>query len=723
MHNRPGVFAAVFSLLFSMGLLGLLAPPATAVAVDAPAGPGFGRAGVAAGPGFGAARTGSWAGTAIGPGVGELRGPAAPGATPNPGPTDLLQGDTATTTERVLDYRVDYDVQPDGTVNGRETITYQFPEGAQRRGIFAYWVIRRPVDQTNDRYRLWPMSIENVESPTGAPTQYETFDEGQSFGVRIGDPDTYVSGRQTYVIEYTVQGAFNPFEDHQELYVNPVGFNWQVPIDSATVTVRAPNAPQQVGCWAGHEQTAPAEGSPTTQNCQASGGDTATFTATNLGQGQGMTIAGFYPQGTVSDAEPILRNGDARSGGGVGETMPEPAARGLTIAGYSLAALIPALAALFMGLLVRRRGRDERYAGLTPGVAPADGAEGDVVRGSGGPVAVRFNPPDGATPGLVGVIVDETADTRDVSATVVDLAVRGYLTIEEVETGRRSKSDWELRRTDPAPAEPLLRYEQEVYDGIFARRDVVRLSSLRNHFATTLALAKKSMYREVVDRHWYRRSPERTRSTWAALAMLLAVVGGLVLFVGGVASASVDAVAGLGFGIPSGVALGLGILLAALLVFVLGRRMPARTAQGSAVYAQTLGFKQYLETAEANQIRFEEAQSIFSRYLPYAIVFGCAERWAKVFNEVAESAAAQGYVIDMPTWYVFYGMHGGFVDFGSIAGGMEDFSTVAAGTFTATPGTSGGSAFGGGNSGFGGGFGGGGFSGGGGFGGGGGGSW
>ena len=148
--------------------------------------------------------------------------------------------------------------------------------------------------------------------------------------------------------------------------------------------------------------------------------------------------------------------------------------------------------------------------------------------------------------------------------------------------------------------------------------------------------------------------------------------------------------------------------------------MPARTATGSAIQAQTLGFRQYLETAEANQIRFEEAQSIFSRYLPYAIVFGCAERWAKVFGEVAQAAEAQGYALDMPTWYVFYGMHPGFMDFGSIATSMDDFATTAAGTFTATPGSSGGSAFGGSGGGFGGG---GGFSGGGGFGGGGVGNW
>jgi uncharacterized membrane protein len=135
-------------------------------------------------------------------------------------------------------------------------------------------------------------------------------------------------------------------------------------------------------------------------------------------------------------------------------------------------------------------------------------------------------------------------------------------------------------------------------------------------------------------------------------------------------------------------------VLAGLVVRLLGKRMASRTADGSAVLAQSLGFKQYLVTAEANQIRFEEAQDIFSRYLPYAIVFGVADRWARVFNEVAEAAAAAGRSLDVPTWYVFSG--GGFGGFSGIATGMDSFSTTAAGTFTSTPGSSGGSGFSGG---------------------------
>ena len=442
----------------------------------------------------------------------------------------------------------------------------------------------------------------------------------------------------------------------------------------------------------------------------ARAGTTSTFTASGLDPLEGMTTVSTYPLGMVSNTEPIIRSGDARSGGGVGENMPVPAAQAATAVGYGAGVLVPVITALLMGLLFVRRGRDERYAGLTPGVAPADGAEGHVTRGGAGPIAVRFSPPDDTTPALVGTVVDETANTVDVSATVVDLAVRGYLTIEELGDGR--KADWRLSKTDRSPAGELLEYENRVYEGLFASGDTVDLSDLKNHFATTLALTKKSLYREVVDRNWFRRSPEATRNAWTVLGLLVVVIGVSLLFLLGMASPSIDRTAGVSLGVPSGIVLGLGVTLAGAVILFFGRRMPAKTAAGSAVNAQALGFKQYLSTAEAHQIRFEEASAVFSRYLPYAIVFGVAERWAEVFKDVAESARAQGYDLDMPAWYVFYGMPH-FASFDGIADGMDQFATMAAGTFTSTPGSSGQSGFSGG----------GGFAGGGGFGGGGGGSW
>ncbi|MDQ6716266.1 MAG: DUF2207 domain-containing protein, partial [Actinomycetota bacterium] len=158
----------------------------------------------------------------------------------------------------------------------------------------------------------------------------------------------------------------------------------------------------------------------------------------------------------------------------------------------------------------------------------------------------------------------------------------------------------------------------------------------------------------------------------------------------------IDRTAGLNIGIPSGVVLGAGLVVAGLIFRVLGKRMAAKTAEGSAVLAQSLGFRQYLVTAEASQIKFEEAQSIFSRYLPYAIVFGVADRWAATFQQVAEAAAAAGQQIMMPTWYLYSGS--AFPDFGGIANGVGSFADTAGGAFaaTASSGSSGGSGFSGG---------------------------
>ncbi len=53
--------------------------------------------------------------------------------------------------------------------------------------------------------------------------------------------------------------------------------------------------------------------------------------------------------------------------------------------------------------------------------------------------------------------------------------------------------------------------------------------------------------------------------------------------------------------------------------------MPARTAKGSAALSQVLGFRRYIETAEADRMQFAEQENVWATYLPYAIVFGATK--------------------------------------------------------------------------------------------------
>jgi len=608
--------------------------------------------------------------------------------------------------ERILSFTADYNLASDGSMGVTETLVWQFGPG-EHHGIKRNITVRQGVSSPPGKYRLYEMSDVAASSPTGANSEVFVSELGADEVIRIGSPTQPFQGeqQQTYVLKYRLAHVANGFPDHAELYWNVTGGRFDIPVDSVKVSVHGPAAVTNALCFKGADRSA--------APCAASAGQIATYSATGLGPREQVTIVASFPASAITDTAPDLRDGDTGfSGAEPGSSVSPSVAKALSLVGYGGGLAFPVLAAALMGTLVWKRGRDEQYAGLTPGLTPVEGAPGPVTYGQEGPVAVQFAPPKGVRPGLVGTIIDEEANTIDVSATVVDLAVRGYLTIEEVESGGLFKrADWQLTKlVPPAQAEPLLPYEETLFAGIFAESNPVLLSGLKNKFHTTLTTAQSQMYAEVTRMGWFRKSPEKARRGWTALGMLVMGAGLASGWFLGIQSSQIDQVGGVTFVIPSGIVLAVGLLLAGGIIYLLGKRMAAKTAAGSAVLAQSLGFKQYLVTAEARQIRFEEAQDIFSRYLPFAIVFGVADRWAGTFSEVAEAATAAGQSIGMPGWYIFAG-GGGFGNFGGIASGMDSFSTMASGTFTSTPGSSGGSGFGGG-----------GFSGGGG-GGGGGGSW
>ena len=343
------------------------------------------------------------------------------------------------------------------------------------------------------------------------------------------------------------------------------------------------------------------------------------------------------------------------------------------------------LTAVGLGALLRRtrRGaRDEVYLGLTPGVVPAEGQQVSVgYAADKTPVAVQFTPPRGARPGEVGVLVDSTANNVDITATMIDLAVRGHLRIEQ-----QGKKDWTFVQL--GGRDQLVGYEQNLLSKLFQHGSTVTTDELRDRdYSGVLEGTRSKLYQRVTSElGWFRRSPNASRG--------LAIAGGVALIAAGAALGF--ALGLVGFGLVA-----LPFVMCGVLMLALNNRFPSRTADGSAVLAQAKGFELYLTTAEADQIKFEEGVDIFSRYLPYAIVFGVAERWTKIFQQLAD----EGRYTFNPYWYVGYGYMPRIDELSSSLNQLG--STVSSSLQAATAATSGGS----------------GFSGGGGFGGGGGGTW
>ncbi|WP_407342000.1 DUF2207 domain-containing protein [Pengzhenrongella phosphoraccumulans] len=511
------------------------------------------------------------------------------------------------------------------------------------------------------------------EDASAAPADLDLTEENGWLQVRIGDPDVDdVSGVHHYTVTYTVRGLVNGADASSvgdELYWNVIGDQWEIPLSNITVTVDGPAPVAQVACFAG-----PVGGTGTCDSSTADGAR-AQFTQGTLRPSEALTIATSYPAGTFTDVEPILQE------------IWTPAKAFALTPWTGLAAAAVLLGGLgFVLARIRQRGRDEQFLNQTPGLAPTDGQPGAVgPRDRRTPIAVHFTPPAGFHAGQLGTLIDERADPRDVTASIVDLAVRGYLRIEQTAEANflGRGADWRLVQLRPADAE-LAPYERTLHDGIFAGRSDVSLSGLKTTFAASMAAVQSELYEDVTTRGWFRGNPKTVRLHWLLAGIALTTVGILL---------TVLLAALTHWGL-----VGLGVLVVGVAVLLVARTAPARTATGTAVLAQTLGFRQYLATAEAEQLRFEEGEDLFSRYLPYAIVFGLTERWAAVFARLA----AQGRPVAEPTWYVGPGYHVGafWLATNSFGHAMESFSAIATQSISApTPGSSGSSGFSGGFSG------------------------
>lgn len=541
--------------------------------------------------------------------------------------------------ERITRYSVTLLVQPSGAIEARETIVYDFGD-AQRHGIYRTIPIRTRFDDKKDR--VIDISGLRVTSPDAAPTNVNIA-TGTVEEIRIGDPDRLVTGVHTYVLSYTVTGALTAFADHVELVWNAIGADWNVPISDATVDVDVPEAVMNGACYAGEATSR--------LGCDRTERDASRlrFGQASLSPREGLTVVVGLPTGSVVVPPPVLRER---------WSVDRAFARTPATAGGLAAALLVVFGGL--GLLVWRRGRDRRFVGspVDAALGNESGAEQVAPLFTRDTIPVEFEPPDGIRPGQVGTLLDEKANPLDVTATIVDLGARGYLTIAEVPGhGVFKRTDWELTK-GAARRDALVDYEAMLFDALFAGRETVRVSDLRYKFASTLRDVERELYNDLVQRRWYLRRPDNVRFLWRAVGISLVVLGVVVTAV--VASHTHAA-------LPT-----LAIPIAGLALVVCARWMPARTARGNALRRRALGFREYMARAETDRSRFAEQEELFTSYLGYAVVFGITGKWAKAFAGLDDTVPQPGF---------FVGPHPFTVS--SFESSMHSFTTMTIGTIGA----------------------------------------
>lgn len=536
--------------------------------------------------------------------------------------------------DEVKSFQIDYTVTPDGVLQVKETIAYSFGSSG-RHGIYRDLVIREPWVDDDAKDQKYEVSNITVDSPSGASDEYSTeitksnHDRYQTLRIKIGSANETIPGYDaTYVITYDVRGALRHFDDHSELYWDATGSSWEAILNQVEVNVSVPEGVQQTECFQGQAGS--------TKDCAStvtSDGE-GTFAANNLIRGEQMTVVAGIKPGVVSNDTPIVV--DAPS------WMER---EGVTVPSLITSAAATVIAIVTAVLYSKNGNRDQRFAGLPPGTFPPAGVAGQPVKDdlAEDQIPVAFSPPR-IPVAEGGLLIDAKATTTETAATLIDLAVRGGVRIEN--DGDSQSAVLVNPAAATAPHEQMLMSglfpSLQPGDSVALRRAPVGDQTMRRAHDAMI----KALRDQVTQRQWYLRMPRQfgtgvSANGCACMSMLALLMAGVGLM--GTVTAAVTG----GLGRAVVVAVPVIAMVVALGTWVGKRSRGQRNPAGRAVTDQVIGFRTYLATAEAEQLRFEEGEDIFSKYLPWAIVFGLADRW----QQVCAQLVAAGRISPDPYWY------------------------------------------------------------------------
>jgi hypothetical protein len=527
-------------------------------------------------------------------------------------------------------FDADIVVNPDASIDVTETIQVRF-EG-EWHGVYR----TIPVDYNTPQGFNYSLYLDHISAVAdGVNLKVEIQQQGHSKRLKIHVPDA-VNTTKVVTVHYRALDALKFFPDHDELYWNVTGDEWDVPLNSVTAKIELPSAVTNI-------RTAVFTGSYGARSEDASINAESNIvhveTTRNLEFHEGLTAVIGWDKGFVHE--------------------PTTLDSIILFLRSNWIIFVPFLVLGLMFWLWWTRGRDPR----------------------GQPITVQYDPPDQLTPGETGTLVDNEAAMRDITATLVDLAVKGYLTIEasEISTmlGLSHHKGYTFRMKKPPEqwlgAKP---HELIMLTALFdtgARPDV-KLSELQNHFYVNLPKMRDAIFDALVTDGYYLHRPDRVRQTYVAMGL---VIGVMMCVLGGNVGANL--------GISPIAAISSGILTG-LVIVVVGWFMPARTVLGARTYEKALGFEDFLGHVEGDRLaRVVNAPELFEKFLPYAMALHVEKKWVQAFSGIA---------MQPPTWYV--GPYGGVYNPIFLVNDLNIMSSSAGTAMSAAPRSSGGSGFGGG---------------------------
>lgn len=481
--------------------------------------------------------------------------------------------------EKIDNFFNNVTVEKDGSITVRENIYYDFGNN-QKHGI----IRKIPFIKTNEDGKRYKMEIYGISvfDEKNDRINYSINKSKEELELKIGDADTLVSGKKTYLITYKVKGAIAYYTDHDELYWNVTGDKNTISILKSGVSITLPDEAYTFGsvnvvCFTGSQGSKNKDCSTTTL-----GKEIQITSNIGLNPYEGLTIAVSFPKNIVSIMEPDE----------VGISNP-------VILFIRKVFIILLKITLYSGIfwwnvfypikVFLKWNKDKRNTNNLQRI-----------------VSAWFKSPEtldkrSLTPAETGALVDKNIDHKDITSTIIDLAQRGYLKIKV----EGKKNTTIIKNKDYENDSNILEFEKNLMEGIFKKgvlneRHIDDLSTDRS-FYTCIEEFKNNIAKRLVKEQLFKDDIKNVDNKFTILGtfafMSVNIIGGIIFL-------------------------------------IFGRKSAQRTPLGIEKYSEGVSLKNFL-ISQDTQLNFQsDNQMFFEKLLPYATAFGVEKIWAKRFESL-----------------------------------------------------------------------------------------
>ena len=492
----------------------------------------------------------------------------------------------------IKSFETDIIVNKDSSLLVTENITADCGDLPDKHGI--YRILPTAARSPSETFKN-PIKLVSITDFNGNPYKYAEIKNGDTITWKIGDADITVRGVNNYRIIYSVQNAVrfgnNNFD---EFYWNMIGNYWQMPIDNFSAKISFLDGITKQDMSVDYYTGTLGSKDKSLAKYFWDKNVLYFYPTSTLLPGEGVTVSVTFPKNIFTPYVPSFVEK-------YGEYF------------WYLTFLIP------IGVFILAFRTWKKY-----------GADPKMKK----PIPPEFGIPDDITPIQMGTVLASGGWRNTfVTASIIDLAVRKFITIEQTEekvlffTAKEITLRKEIETYD---LEKVTRTERLLLNNIFeGGKNSTKLSTLKNNFYKYLPAIQKSAQKDAANNRWITKEGNK-------YSVIFISVGSIMLFLS------------FWFSIISPIWF-VSFLLSGFIMLMFGVIMPKRTQAGVDLLFKIKGFELYMRQAENYRQQFYEKENIFDKFLPYAIIFGIAGLWVKKMELIYGEDYFKNY---HPAWFV-----------------------------------------------------------------------